>query len=77
MPQRVAKRTETGRLPGRYYDVSGLRSGADRSAEYPASDATITFATITGAACSRNPYSIQHNAAEACTQRIAAWLRTK
>jgi hypothetical protein len=55
-----------------YREGSGLCSGADRSAEYPASDATITLATITGAAWSRNPYIIQHTAAEACTQRIVA-----
>ena len=56
-----------------------MRSGCatGRNDEYTARPATITLATITGAACKRIPYVIQHNAAAACTHRIVTGLRTK
>jgi hypothetical protein len=35
------------------------------------------LATITGGACNRIPYVIQHKAAAACTHRIVTGFRTK
>lgn len=45
--------------------------------EYTAKTATMMLATMTGVACSRIPYVIQHAAAPACTQRILTGWRTK